>query len=91
MNRHVKTNIFDIDGTLADVEHRRHHLAQRPQRWDRFFAEALYANAPEKTVTSMNFDPPTPSAIRWQAGVPDRRRWRRARPAPAPAPIGRVP
>lgn len=31
----MKAIIFDIDGTLADVEHRKHHLPN----WDRFFAE----------------------------------------------------
>lgn len=29
--------IFDLDGTLADIEHRLHHIARRPKRWDRFF------------------------------------------------------
>ena len=30
--------VFDLDGTLADVEHRR-HLIQKPSRqWDAFFA-----------------------------------------------------
>lgn len=31
--------IFDIDGTLADAEHRRHHLEKTPKDWDSFFAE----------------------------------------------------
>lgn len=31
--------IFDIDGTLADAEHRRHHLDKTPKDWDSFFAE----------------------------------------------------
>lgn len=31
--------IFDIDGTLADAEHRRHHLDKSPKDWDSFFAE----------------------------------------------------
>ena len=30
--------VFDLDGTLADVEHRRHHLQRPKPRWDRFFA-----------------------------------------------------
>lgn len=33
--------VFDLDGTLADVRHRLHHLARRPKDWDAFFAEAL--------------------------------------------------
>lgn len=30
--------IFDIDGTLADVSERIHHLRRRPKDWDAFFA-----------------------------------------------------
>lgn len=32
--------MFDVDGVLADVTHRLHHLRARPQRWERFFAAA---------------------------------------------------
>jgi phosphoglycolate phosphatase-like HAD superfamily hydrolase len=32
--------IFDIDGVVADVRHRLHHLHDRRRRWHRFFAEA---------------------------------------------------
>ena len=32
--------VFDIDGVLADVRHRLHHLEAYPQRWERFFAAA---------------------------------------------------
>lgn len=30
--------IFDMDGTLADVAHRRHHVAGKRKHWGRFFA-----------------------------------------------------
>ena len=30
--------MVDIDGVVADVRHRLHHLRARPPRWDRFFA-----------------------------------------------------
>lgn len=30
--------IFDIDGTLANAEHRVHHLQKEPKDWDAFFA-----------------------------------------------------
>ncbi|MGH3655458.1 MAG: hypothetical protein ACRDUA_02260 [Micromonosporaceae bacterium] len=30
--------VLDLDGTLADVRHRLHHLARRPRNWDAFFA-----------------------------------------------------
>jgi phosphoglycolate phosphatase-like HAD superfamily hydrolase len=32
--------VFDIDGVLADVRHRLHHLEATPQRWERFFQAA---------------------------------------------------
>ncbi len=32
--------VFDIDGVLADVRHRLHHLEASPQRWERFFQAA---------------------------------------------------
>lgn len=31
---------MDLDGTVADVRHRLHHLEQRPKDWDAFFAAA---------------------------------------------------
>ncbi len=33
--------VFDLDGTLADVTHRVHHVEQRPKDWDAFFAAAV--------------------------------------------------
>jgi hypothetical protein len=32
--------VLDIDGVLADVRHRLHHLERRPKDWDSFFADA---------------------------------------------------
>jgi phosphoglycolate phosphatase-like HAD superfamily hydrolase len=32
--------VFDIDGVLADVRHRLHHLERRPKDWGAFFAAA---------------------------------------------------
>ncbi len=32
--------VFDLDGVLADVRHRLHHVATRPRNWDAFFASA---------------------------------------------------
>lgn len=37
--------IFDIDGTLADVGHRRHHVTGGKREWDRFF-EAMVDDPP---------------------------------------------
>lgn len=30
--------VFDLDGTLADGEHRVHHITKEPKDWDAFFA-----------------------------------------------------
>lgn len=32
--------ILDVDGVLADVRHRLHHVQSRPKNWDAFFAAA---------------------------------------------------
>lgn len=32
--------VFDIDGVLADVRHRLHHISKRPKDWPAFFAAA---------------------------------------------------
>ncbi|BEP15952.1 hypothetical protein acdb102_42630 [Acidothermaceae bacterium B102] len=32
--------VLDIDGVLADVRHRLHHLERHPQNWSAFFAAA---------------------------------------------------
>ena len=31
--------VFDLDSTLADGEHRLHHIKKEPKDWDAFFAE----------------------------------------------------
>ena len=33
--------VFDIDGVLADVRHRLHHVERRPKNWDAFFSAAV--------------------------------------------------
>lgn len=37
--------IVDIDGVLADVRHRLHHLQRRPKDWRRFFSAARHDDA----------------------------------------------
>lgn len=34
----MKAYIVDIDGTLANIEHRLHFIKQKPKDWDGFFA-----------------------------------------------------
>lgn len=33
--------VVDLDGVLADVRHRVHHVERRPKDWDAFFAAAI--------------------------------------------------
>lgn len=35
----TKGVIFDLDGTLADLSHRVHHVRNGSRNWDAFFAE----------------------------------------------------
>lgn len=42
--------VLDIDGVLADVRHRLHHLERRPKNWKAFFAAAAQ-------------DPPLPEGL----------------------------
>jgi phosphoglycolate phosphatase-like HAD superfamily hydrolase len=42
--------VLDIDGVLADVRHRLHHVERRPKDWDAFFA-------------AMDDDPPLPEGV----------------------------
>ena len=39
-SRDLPLAIVDIDGVVADVRHRLHHLDRRPKNWKAFFAEA---------------------------------------------------
>jgi phosphoglycolate phosphatase-like HAD superfamily hydrolase len=42
--------VFDVDGVLADVRHRLHHLESRPKNWAAFFRDA-------------RLDPPLPQGV----------------------------
>lgn len=44
--------IFDLDGTLANIEHRLHLIAAKPKRWDRFF-RACVDDAPNPPVIEL--------------------------------------
>lgn len=39
MNSKPDSVIFDLDGTLADLTHRLHHVKSHPKDWEAFFAE----------------------------------------------------
>jgi phosphoglycolate phosphatase-like HAD superfamily hydrolase len=40
--------VFDIDGVLADVRHRLHHLDHWPKRWEAFFLQAVHDDVLEE-------------------------------------------
>ncbi len=37
----MKNVIFDLDGTLADIEHRRHHVVKPNRNWKAFYEECI--------------------------------------------------
>lgn len=79
--------IVDIDGVVADVRHRLHHLRGRPPRWDRFFAAA--ADDPVLGVgADVVRDLAMAHPIVWLSGRPEElravtERWLRANDLPA--------
>jgi predicted secreted acid phosphatase len=46
--------IFDIDGTLADVSERLHHLQKKPKDWDSFFQGMAQDKAIQSLVRLCN-------------------------------------
>src|SRR5215212_4918815 len=46
--------IFDIDGTLADVSERIHHLKKKPKNWDAFFQGMVQDKAIHSMVRLCN-------------------------------------
>lgn len=50
-----KTVIFDIDGTLADLTHRRHFVAAHPKNWNSFFNEIRKDTPVADVVSFCNF------------------------------------
>ena len=72
--------IFDIDGTLADVSERIHHLNKKPKNWKAFFkgmaqdkaihamvrlCNILYASGIRIVLCSGRSDEHRPETIRW--------------------------
>jgi len=47
--------IFDIDGTLANGDHRLHHIQKQPKDWDAFF-EACDADLPHMHIIQLARD-----------------------------------
>jgi phosphoglycolate phosphatase-like HAD superfamily hydrolase len=79
--------VFDIDGVLADVRHRLHHLDARPKNWDLFF-EAAVDDDPLAEGIALAVDMAAAHDIVYLTGRPERtradtQRWLTRQAAPA--------
>lgn len=45
----MKDIVFDIDGTLADIQHRIHHIKEKPKSW-RKFREGIPNDKPHEDI-----------------------------------------
>lgn len=73
------TVVFDVDGVVADVRHRLHHLASRSRDWAAFFAEAG-ADPPLAEGVALARSLALDHDVVWLTGRPERlrtvtRRW----------------
>jgi len=46
--------VFDLDGTLADIEHRKHHVRDGNRAWREFFAECTDDRPNEPVIAALN-------------------------------------
>lgn len=44
--------IFDLDGTLADIDHRRHLVREKPKRWRAFFEASVHDRPNVPVITA---------------------------------------
>lgn len=63
--------VFDIDGVLADVRHRLHHLQRRPKDWRGFFADAVHDPVLEPGRRAA-LEAATASSVVYVTGRPER-------------------
>lgn len=62
--------VIDIDGVVADVRHRLHHLRRSPPRWDRFFAQAS-ADPLLEAGAAVARDLASAHSVVWLSGRPE--------------------
>jgi phosphoglycolate phosphatase-like HAD superfamily hydrolase len=72
--RSVTLAVFDIDGVVADVRHRLHHLERRPKDWGGFFA-AAGDDTPLDEGVALATDLARQHDVAWLTGRPE---WLRA-------------
>lgn len=51
----LKCVIVDLDGTLADVTHRRHYVSQKPKNWKAFYDEMVNDSPRPGLLQLINF------------------------------------
>jgi len=68
--RDVTIAVFDIDGVVADVRHRLHHLDRRPKDWGGFFRTAS-KDSPLPEGVAMVTSSAAVHDIVWLTGRPD--------------------
>jgi phosphoglycolate phosphatase-like HAD superfamily hydrolase len=65
--------VFDIDGVVADVRHRLHHVNRRPKNWAAFFA-AADRDPPLAEGIALATEYAQTHALVWLTGRPERLR-----------------
>lgn len=63
--------VFDLDGVLADVRHRLHHLERRPRDWDAFFG-AVAEDPPLETGVALARESARDCDVVYLTGRPER-------------------
>ena len=63
--------VFDVDGVLADVRHRLHHVERRPKDWDAFF-DAAPADPPLATGVALALESARDGEVVYVTGRPER-------------------
>lgn len=64
--------VFDIDGVLADVRHRLHHVRSRPKDWEAFFAGATQDPALDEGLSAVSAANRAGHVVMYLTGRPER-------------------
>jgi predicted secreted acid phosphatase len=69
----IRCFLFDIDGTVANLSHRLHHIQKAPKDWDAFF-DACRDDTPIAAIVSLAVHLQSTSTIVYVSGRSDRTR-----------------